>query len=398
MASFMDSLEAAPPDPLLGLMLAAREDQRPDKVDLGVGIYKNDAGATPVLASVKEAERRLIETEGSKAYEGPQGNAAYGQLIGEMIVGELTDRHAMFATPGGCGALFIGFQLAKMMSPGARMFLSDPSWPNHNGVAAALDIPTVSFPYRATTDGSPDFGAMVGGLDGAKAGDILLLQGYCHNPTGTDLSPAQWEELSRIILEKGLIPFIDVAYQGFAVGLEEDILPIRKFLAAVPEAILSYSCSKNFGLYRERTGALLIQAPSAGALDSARSRTAAAVRASYSMPPSHGPAIVATILADDGLRSQWTEELGEMRQRLGDLRRGFASELVRATNNGGLEVIERQNGMFSILPLTADRAVDLRKEQGIYLPGSGRINVAGLPSDRLPEIAQKIAPYLNQAG
>ncbi|MCQ8185990.1 amino acid aminotransferase [Parvularcula maris] len=390
----MDSLNPAPADPLLGLMLAARADERPGKTDLGVGIYKTEAGDTPVLRAVKEAERRLLETETTKAYEGPHGNPLFCEAIGELTLGGLGDRHTAFTTPGGCGALFIGMQAAKLASPDARLFLSDPSWPNHEGIAAALGIETVFYPYVGDRTGAPDMDLVLKGLEGARAGDILLLQGACHNPTGTDFSAEQWVRLAEEVEKRGLLPFVDTAYQGFARGLEEDGANVKAFLERIPEAILTYSCSKNFGLYRERTGALIIQAPGAKAKDAVATQTAALVRASYSMPPSHGAAIVATILNDAELRRSWEEELGQMRGRLNGLREGFASALVRATNDDSLSRIAEEKGMFSQLPIEAEDTLVLQREKGIYMPGSGRVNIAGLKEDRLGELAADLASYL----
>lgn len=398
MSSWMNNLEPAPADALLGLMLAARADERPQKVDLSVGIYKDSQGTTPVLKAVKAAERNLFETQPTKAYESPQGNLAYCENVGQMILGKQEDRHVVFATPGGSGALFVGMRLARTMSPGARVFLSDPSWPNHMGIARSLGMETVFFPYEAQGDGTPDLEKLLRGLEAATAGDVVLLQGSCHNPTGTDLSAEQWAVLADVVAKKGLIPFIDIAYQGFKAGLEEDVAPVRAFLSAVPEAIVSYSCSKNFGLYRERTGALLLQAQNAAVLEVARSQVAAIVRAAYSMPPAHGSAVVATILGDASLRATWAEELDAMRERLNALRTGFSSALVRATNSDVYSSLASQAGMFSVLRFRGGGIADLQKEEGIYIPGSGRTNIAGLPEDRLEEIATRIAPYLSPAG
>lgn len=398
MPTFLDRLHAAPADPLLGLMMAARADKRPDKTDLGVGIYKDESGATPVMAAVKDAERLLIDREGTKAYEGPQGNAGFGEHVARMILGRLDAQHAVYATPGGCGALFIGMQLAQKASPTARLFLSDPSWPNHAGVAQAIGLETQFFPYRSQRDGTPDFDAILSGLADVRPGDVILLQGACHNPTGTDMSPEQWVEMAYEVTRRGLIPFIDVAYQGFGNGLEEDIIPIRTFLRSVPEAIVAYSCSKNFGLYRERTGALLLQAPTSAALDVLKSQASALVRASYSMPPAHGPAIVDTILGDRELDRQWQAELGAMRERLGKLRQQFAAAMVDASGNEVMARLGNERGMFSVLPLSQGATERLRSEHGIYLPGSGRVNIAGLPQDRLADVAAKLAREISQAG
>ncbi|GGY56387.1 aromatic amino acid transaminase [Parvularcula lutaonensis] len=395
MTTLLDKLEKAPADPLLGVMAAARADTRPDKIDLGVGIYKNSEGETPVMAAVKEAERILIEEETTKAYEGPHGNPLYCDQVGKMILGELTDRHTVFATPGGSGGLSIGMQLAKVASPGARLFVSQPNWPNHVGIGKAVGYDIHTFDWVSSSDGTPDMERVKAGLADARAGDVVLLQGPCHNPTGTDFSPAQWSEISSFLGGKGVLPFIDVAYQGFGVGLEEDIAPIRDFLAALPEAIVTYSCSKNFGLYRERTGALVLQAPSADALDAARGQAAGIIRTSYSMPPAHGPAVVATILSRPALREKWLAELDEMRGRLNFIRENFASALVRETNSDSFARIAHEKGMFATLPFKKGGVEAIREAHAIYMPGSGRVNIAGLSEDRIDEIARKMAPQLN---
>jgi aspartate aminotransferase/aromatic-amino-acid transaminase len=375
-------------------MLAARADERPGKVDLGVGIYKDENGATPIMAAVKTAERRLLETEKTKAYEGPRGNPVYCDELARLIFGSVPDHLSSFATPGGCGALFIGMQLARQISPDARLFLSDPSWPNHRGIASALGIETVFYPYRSTQDGTPDFELVMKGLKGARRGDVLLLQGACHNPTGTDFSAEQWQALAEHCNQHGLIPFVDTAYQGFASGVEEDGAAAARFLRQVPEAIMTYSCSKNFGLYRERTGALFVQAATATTQEAVTSQASALIRASYSMPPAHGPAIVETILTDDALKAEWLEELGGMRERLIRLREGFADALVRASNREEFRRVANEHGMFSQLPIAPDGAEKLRQEKGVYLPGTGRINIAGLPDNRLDDLAADLAPYL----
>ncbi|MEO1658374.1 MAG: amino acid aminotransferase [Pseudomonadota bacterium] len=394
MTTGMIDLPPVEADPLLGLLAAVRADTREGKVDLGVGIYKDAAGQTPVLASVRAAELKRLENETTKSYESAQGNPVFGQEIGRLVLGAGHDRHAVFATPGGSGALFIAMRFLKRLSPTGRIFVSKPCWPNHLGIANAVDMPVVDYAYAPKGDGYPDFDQVLAGLQDLKAGDAILLQGPCHNPTGTDFSADQWDALADKIASVGAIPLIDMAYQGFAHGLEEDVAPLRAFLAKVPEALITYSCSKNFGLYRERTGALIVQGATPSAVERATTHLAAIVRTVYSMPPSNGPAIVANILSDPTLERQWQEELAEMRQRLQALRTGFAGELVRAANDDRFSVVAEEKGMFSILPLTKDAILTLREEHAIYMPGSGRINVAGLPEDRLAEVAAAIGPHL----
>ncbi len=394
MSTGMNDLPPVEADPLLGLLAAVRADTREGKVDLGVGIYKDAAGQTPVLASVRAAQQKHIASETTKAYESAHGNPVFGQEIGRLVLGEGHDRHSVFATPGGSGALFVAMRFLKRLSPQGRIFISQPCWPNHLGIARSIEMPVVDYPYVPKGDGFPDFDQVLSGLADLKAGDAILLQGPCHNPTGTDFSADQWAALADKISAVGAIPLIDMAYQGFAHGLEEDVTPLRAFLAKVPEALITYSCSKNFGLYRERTGALIVQGASPAAVERASSHLAAIIRTVYSMPPSNGPAIVANILSDDTLKRQWHEELDGMRQRLNMLREGFAGALVRAANDDRFGVLAEEKGMFSILPMSKDGILQLREENAIYLPGSGRINVAGLPEDRLDDVAAAMAPHL----
>ncbi|MEM1381221.1 MAG: aromatic amino acid transaminase [Pseudomonadota bacterium] len=394
MTDFMSRLEPAAPDALLSLMLAAREDDRPTKADLSVGIYKDKTGATPVLQSVAAAEDLILRTQTTKAYESPQGNPIFCAEVETLTMGRRDDRRAVFMTPGGSGALFIAFRLAASMAQGATVWMSDPTWPNHRGIVGSAGFAIESFPYQKSEDGSVDVEAMLDALERAQAGDIVLLQGACHNPTGTDLSADGWKAVADFVLRNKLLPVVDVAYQGFAIGLDEDMAPIRALFDAVPEAMLTFSCSKNFGLYRDRVGALIVQAADASTCDVAKSQTSATVRTAYSMPPAHGAAIVATILTDDSLRKQWTDELTSMRQRLRTLREGFNAALIEATGRNSL-MLHREYGMFSVLPISAEATQLIQKERGVYLPTSGRINIAGLNEDRLQETAEALAPYLS---
>jgi aspartate aminotransferase/aromatic-amino-acid transaminase len=394
MSALMTELEPAPQDPLLGLMLAVRDDPRPDKVDLGVGIYKDADGRTPVLGAVKAAERQLLESEETKAYEGPHGNPLFCQGVERLVMGKVKGDRTIFATPGGCGALSIGMQLAREISPSGRLFLSDPTWPNHQGIAEANGFEIERFGYHPTTEGHPDLGLMMEGLGSVRRGDIVLLQGPCHNPTGTDLSAEQWDQVVGLLIEREALLLIDIAYQGFGRGLEEDIAPVQRALAQVPEAIVTYSCSKNFGLYRERTGALIVKAADGRMLDAARSRAASLIRSSYSMPPAHGAAVVGTILNDPKLLSMWTDELDAMRSRLNRLRQAFAASMVEETGDESFQRLANEKGMFSLLPLAPEAIMALRQEHGIYMPSSGRANIAGLPEERVRDVARVMARAL----
>lgn len=398
MSNVFGGLEPVDADPLLGLMAAARRDPRPGKIDLSVGIYKDDAGATPVMAAVRAAERQILESQATKAYEGPQGNPDFCARIESLALGETSERRVTFMTPGGSGGLFIGFRLAARVAQGARAWMSDPCWPNHPGIARSLGFACHTYRYRPRPDGRADLELMAEDLAGARPGDVLLVQGACHNPTGVDLDPAGWRQLAELVQARGVLPFVDVAYQGFGDGLGADMAPIRDFLASVPEALVSYSCSKNFGLYRERTGALIVQAAAPGAAEAVKGHTARLVRTSYSMPPAHGAAVVATILGDEELRVRWQDELDRMRQRMMRLRSRLGEALAAATGRNSLLTIAKQKGMFSQLPIGPDGAAALRRDHAVYMPESGRINIAGLDESRIDELAGTLAPHISPEG
>lgn len=394
--SFLASLEPRPADALLGLMAAYREDSRPGKIDLGVGIYKDEDGRTPVMSAVSKAEALILQRQETKAYEGPRGNPDFCEAIEDFVFGKLSDLRAAgqtlsFMTPGGCGALYLGVTLMKRLGA-KRIWASDPTWPNHINLVRSqgLDIP--SYPYAE--DGQLAFDAMARALETAEPGDGVIIQGPCHNPTGIDLNLEQWRDIGALCARKQLIPLLDVAYHGFARGLSEDMEGVRVFLGAVPEAMLSYSCSKNFGLYRDRTGCFLLKGQSADAVSAASTHVADLARTSYSMPPAHGAAIVATILGDETLRAGWEAELTDMRERMQSLRKGLADALVARTGSNRLGELASQNGMFSQLPVSAEAALAMRKDKGLYLPGSGRINIAGLKSREIDTVADIVAAYL----
>ena len=399
MATGISVLDKLPPDPLLGLMAAFREDDRTGKVDLGVGVFKTATGETPILRSVKSAEAALYKAETSKVYEGPQGNAAFGPAVAELAYGAESSilkagRVTAFAAPGGCGSLGLAAGFIRKLNPNAAVWLSAPSWPNHAHICRQFGLTSKDYPYQGDGEGGVIMAPVQAALQSAAIGDAVLIQGPCHNPTGIDFSEAQWLELAAICNEKSLFPIIDIAYHGFARGLDVDLYGVRAFLAEVPEALVSYSCSKNFGLYRERAGALLVLAANADQADTARTHIASIARATYSMPPAHGAGIVAMILADAGLTQMWRDEVDEMRDRLLSLRSGFARALESIGHPSVAKALRDQNGMFSILPIVEGGAPRIREQFGIYMPGSGRINIAGLPEDRLDEVAERIATIL----
>ena len=398
MSAFLSGLSPRPADALLGLMAAFRADPREAKIDLGVGIYRDEAGETPIMAAVRQAEERLLTSETTKAYEGPQGNTDFCAAIEEMVLGAQSTARAdgrvvSFATPGGCGALFVAIMFAGRISAEGRIWASDPTWPNHVNLVHATGRELKSYSYVDPEAGTVDFPAMMDDLREARPGDVVLLQGPCHNPTGIDLTPEQWAYLGDFCANQLLMPLVDVAYHGFGEGLEADIAGVRALLEVVPEAMVAYSCSKNFGLYRERTGCLMLQAGAPRDVAAGATHLADIARAAYSMPPSHGAAIVATILGDDALAQAWRDELEAMRNRMQSLRSGLAAALAEGTGRDDFSALTRQKGMFSQLPLAPQITELVRLQQAVYLPASGRINIAGLTSDTLGEVARRLAPY-----
>ncbi|MEO0410525.1 MAG: amino acid aminotransferase [Pseudomonadota bacterium] len=393
MAGF-DTLKALPPDALLGLMAAFQADPRPEKIDLGVGVYRDETGNTPIMTAVTKAEELLLSRETTKVYEGPRGNANFCAHIESTVFGSgnasLLERVTSLTTPGGCGALYLAAVFAKRISGNPSVWISAPSWPNHTAITRQAGLDVKDYPYAAPGRTQIDFDAMVAAFQTAKPGDLIILQGPCHNPTGIDLTLSQWRTLAALIERKGLIALIDIAYHGLGDGLEEDLKGVRAALATLPSALVSYSCSKNFGLYRERTGCLIALCETAKSAQIATTHLADIARASYSMPPAHGAAIVNTILSDTGLKKDWETELSDMRARIKHLRRAFANQLLQASDIDELVAIAGQKGMFSMLPLPSHAAADLAAKDGIYLPTSGRINLAGLGMHQIEFAATKL--------
>lgn len=392
-------LKPLPADPLLGLMAAYRADPRPEKIDLGVGVYRDETGITPIMDAVARAEAQLARTNTTKVYEGPRGNIEFCQHIEQSIFssahGEVSDQLVSCATPGGTGGLYLGFGLvaragqASDRSP--TVWVSDPTWPNHHKVVSAVGLSAQTYRYYTPATGQADAQAMMDDLQHAAPGDGVLVQGACHNPTGADLPLSAWEQLGDLCAERDLIPLIDIAYHGLAAGLEEDMAGPRALLARAPQAIVSYSCSKNFGLYRDRAGALVVKANSPDAVPAITSHAADLARTAYSMPPAHGPALVATILDDPDLAQAWREELSAMRNRVKDLRASVVAALQQATGSDQFAAVQDQNGMFSMLALPDGAPARLRDAFGIYVPNSGRINIAGLRGEQPHIFAQAVA-------
>jgi aspartate/tyrosine/aromatic aminotransferase len=399
--TMLESITPAPPDSILGLTEAWRKDPNPAKINLGVGVYKDHTGATPILKSVKEAERRLLETATTKSYMPIGGAPEYGRLVQETILG--ADHEALAAgrvrtahTPGGTAALRVGADFIHKFNPRDTVWLSRPTWANHKGVFAAAGLNVAEYAYYQPATHGLDEAAFLAALDGIPAGDVVVLHACCHNPTGVDLHPAHWEQVASMARRRGWIPFLDFAYQGYGDGLAGDRAALLALAGQCPELWVASSFSKNFGLYQDRTGALSLVAPTARAADAAFSQVEACIRVNYSNPPAHGGLIVTTILADPGLRAQWEQELNQMRERIADVREKFAARLGREIPGRDFDFIRRQRGMFSFSGLTDTQVSWLREQRSIYIVGGGRINVAGVTDANLDYLGRSIAEAVQQ--
>ncbi|AHD01849.1 aromatic amino acid transaminase [Leisingera methylohalidivorans] len=387
-----ETLKPQPADKILALMQMYRDDPRADKIDLGVGVYKNAEGVTPVMRAIKAAEHKLWEEQTSKAYVGLAGDPAYGDAMIKLILGDAVAREniAAAATPGGTGAVRQAFELITMANPKARVFVSDPTWPNHVSILNYVGIEAVTYRYFDRDTRGVDFDGMMEDLKGAQKGDVVLLHGCCHNPTGANLNETQWKEVIALLNERGLIPMIDIAYQGFGDGLEEDARGVRLVAAGCPEVLIAASCSKNFGIYRERTGLLMAVSNDAGAQALNQGTLAFLNRQNYSFPPDHGARLVTMILNDDALRADWAAELEEVRLGMLDLRQSLADELQRLTGSDRFGFIAQHRGMFSLLGTTPDLVEKMRVDNGIYMVGDSRLNIAGLNAQTVPVLAKAI--------
>jgi aspartate/tyrosine/aromatic aminotransferase len=389
----------APPDAILGLTEAFARDPRPEKINLGVGVYQDAMGKTPVLASVKIAEERLLRTEASKDYLGIAGLPAYAAAVAKLLWDEghpvvAAGRAAVVHTAGGTGALRVAADFLATMARGCRVWLSDPTWPNHPSVFKAAGMETATYPYFDAATSGLRADDVLAALSRIPAGDVVLLHGCCHNPTGVDPTPEQWSAIADIVAERQLLPLVDLAYQGFAEGLDEDAAALRAFAERGCELLVASSFSKNFGLYNERVGALSIVARDREAAEKALSNVKQCVRANYSNPPFHGAAIVATVLGDATLRPQWESEVRAMRERISKMRTLFVKTLANKAPSRDFSFIARQRGMFSFSGLTRPQVDRLREEHGIYIVGNGRINVAGMTEANMDRLSSAVAAVL----
>jgi aspartate aminotransferase len=391
-----ESLQAASADAILGLIAEHRNDPRTEKIDLGVGVYRTTEGKTPVLDVVKRAEKILLDTQDSKAYIGTAGAADFNSAMQALMFEDsvAANRLATIQTPGGSGSLRVAAGLILRSSPDASVWVSEPTWANHTPLLAGAGLSLRPYPYYDPTNHSIKIDDMLAALRKVPAGDIVLLHACCHNPSGLDPSTEDWQAIADIIVERDLVPFVDMAYQGFANGLEQDAYPVRLLAGRVPEMIVSSSCSKNFGLYRDRVGTLTLLAADEATRDIANSQVNSLVRTIYSMPPDHGAAVVSLILNDDELRSAWMIELTEMRERLREMRVLLNDALVEKAPEHDFSHLVRATGMFCFLGISAEQVARLKKDYGVYMVDSSRINVAGITPANVTYLADSIAATL----
>ena len=386
------NLQQQPPDKILALMTAFKEDPRDQKLDLGVGVYKDPTGITPIMRSIKLAEKKWWEIESSKSYVGLVGDPAFSDAMISLVLGNSIPRNliASAATPGGTGAVRQGFELFKIANPGVRVFVSDPTWPNHISILQYLNIPFETYRYFDNETRGVDFDSMVSDLSRAKAGDVILLHGCCHNPTGANLDKQQWKLIIDLLNKNGATPMIDLAYQGFGDGLEEDAYATRLIAESVPETVIASSCSKNFGIYRERAGLLMLISQDSSKRNINQSMLAYLNRQNYSFPPDHGSRLVSIVLNDKDLRSDWMSELEDIRNSLLNLRVQLSDELQKISGSDRFGFIASHRGMFSRLGATPSQVEKMRKEFGIYMVSDSRFNVAGLNNETVPALAKAI--------
>jgi aspartate/tyrosine/aromatic aminotransferase len=392
----LNLLGPQPPDPLLGVMAAYAADPEPAKMDLGVGVYRDENGITPVMSAVRSAEREVLERQATKVYVGAGGNRAFAAMIEELTLGaghaaRAAGRVVTLQTPGGCGALRLAADLIARAERSTRVALSDPTWPNHMPLITGAGLPVDTYPYYDPAKGTVLFEAMLAALEQLPSGRVVLLQASCHNPTGADLDLAQWQVLAELLERRGLVPLLDLAYQGLGDGLDADAAPVRLLADRLPELLIAVSCSKNFGLYRERVGAVIAIAPSAAGAAVAMSHLQALARRMYSMPPDHGAAIVAAIGASAGLRAEWRAELERMRERVVQLRAPLAQALRAATGRQRFDFIGTQRGMFSLLGLDPAAVKALKERHHVYVAPDSRMNIAGLHPHQVKTLAHAIA-------
>jgi aspartate aminotransferase len=394
-----EHLAAVVPDPILGLMAAFRADPDAHKVDLGIGVYRDEHGNTPVLEVVRRAESALIARQTTKSYIGPAGNPGFNQAMEQLLLGPshpalAAARVRSVQTPGGCGALRLGAELIRAAAPDSVVHVSTPTWANHTPLLAGSGLRLERYPYFDPASGGVQFQAMTAALERLPAGAVVLLHASCHNPTGADLTVAQWHELLALVKHRQLLPFIDMAYQGLGAGIDADAFGPRLFCAELPEVLCAVSCSKNFGLYRERTGSLHLISSSPAAADAALSQLVRIARGIWSMPPDHGAAIVQAILTEETSRGQWASEVEAMRRRIEELRLEVVQQLRRHCPERDFGFIARQRGMFSFFGIDTVQVHALRERHHVYMTDDSRMNIAGLRGENLEYFARSVAAVL----
>ena len=396
-----ENLKVLPADPILGLNQTFQQDANPDKINLSVGVYQNAAGQTPIFTAVKKAEQELLNAQQTKSYAPQAGDPAFIDkmtrlLIGDHLVDTLGERVATVMTPGGCGALRMCAEVLVKANPSTTVWVSDPTWANHYPLLESAGLTLASYTYYDTKTNSIDFDGMLESLNQIPEGDVVLLHGCCHNPTGADLTQAQWDQVIGVLAERSLVPFIDVAYQGFGDSLDDDAYGMRQSIKRLPEVIIASSCSKNFGLYRERTGAVVVVTQTVEQTAAAKSHILSAARRSYSMSPYHGGGVVGHLLSDAELTLEWKTELEQVRSRMNRLRVGLAEGLNAAQSKINFDFVAQSKGMFCFLGIPREDVLQIRSEFGIYLLESTRINVAGLSEDNLPIIIDRVADVITR--
>lgn len=396
----LEKIEVRGIDQLMALMQQFRADPRERKVDLVVGVYKDDKGNVPIMAAVKQAEARILDTEDTKNYVGIGGDPALTKRVPTLLLGDASKpleegRIACVQTPGGGGALKVGSDLINRIRAGTRIWMSTPTWANHEPIAADAGLTIESYPYFRAEDRGLDFAGMITHLDArTEPGDVLLLHACCHNPTGVDLGPDDWQKLTELVVDRRVLPFVDCAYQGLGHGLDEDVAGLRYMAERVEEMLIASSFSKNFGIYRERCGALSVMSKTAEQTSVTMEALQTVIRSNYSMPPSHGARIVSTVFGDSDLTASWDAELTGMRKRIAAMRMQLRQKLEECQVAEGLSFITKQTGMFSYTGFTPDMVTKLRDDFGIYIAGDGRINVAGISSDNIDVIAEGFASVM----
>lgn len=388
----LEQLQQQPPDKILALMQTFKEDPRANKLDLGIGVYKNENGQTPIINAVKKAEKILWEQETTKSYTKLTGDSDFQTVMKELIFSDCVSEDIISTahTPGGTGAIRQAFELIKLASPNSKIWISNPTWPNHISILKFLNIPYSEYVYFDKKTCELNFDGMMESLKNTKPGDIILLHGCCHNPTGANLNNDQWKELQKFLCDNQLVPLIDLAYQGFGDGLDEDAYGVRLLAKKCKEVILAASCSKNFGIYRERTGILFTISENEKIKNISSNTLAFLNRQNFSFPPDHGGKLVTLILKNEELKSSWIKELNEMRLNMLDIRKSLAEELRKKSQSNRFDFLETHRGMFSLLGATKDQVLSMREKHAIYMIEDSRVNIAGLNKKRLSKLAGAI--------